>query len=248
MAKEHAWEVVSAYPSDRVGLVVFGGSAFLQMPFTSDRASLRLFLDSASPDDLGDPATDISAALLTAVSAFEHEGEEGRRAVLIASDGESGEGDLKAAIEALRDEDLPVFAIGVGTTRGGPVPADSSEAPEPYHRDHLGRVIVSRLEEDELKTVAAATGGAYARGDRAGGAAGAGGGARPGAAAGPRCEEDEGAGGSVPVAAGIDGRAAGVGRAVIPSAARDLARPNKTPRCARDDRPVPPLLLPRTPR
>jgi tetratricopeptide (TPR) repeat protein len=47
------------------------------------------------------------------------------------------------------------------------VPADSSEAPEPYHRDHLGRVIVSRLEEDELKTVAAATGGAYARGDRA---------------------------------------------------------------------------------
>jgi Ca-activated chloride channel homolog len=165
-AKEHAWEVVSAYPSDRVGLVVFGGSAFLQMPFTSDRASLRLFLDSASPDDLGDPATDVSAALLTAVSAFEHEGEEGRRAVLIASDGESGEGNMEAAIEALRDEDLPVFAIGVGTTRGGPVPADSSEAPEPYHRDHLGRVIVSRLEEDELKTVAAATGGAYARGDR----------------------------------------------------------------------------------
>jgi Ca-activated chloride channel homolog len=166
-AKEHAWEVVSAFPSDRVGLVVFGGSAFLQMPFTSDRASLRLFLDSASPDDLGDPATDVSAALLTAVSAFEHQGEEGRRAVLIASDGESGEGNMEAAIEALRDEGLPVFAIGVGTTRGGPVPADSSEAPEPYHRDHLGRVIVSRLEEDELKTVAAATGGAYARGDRA---------------------------------------------------------------------------------
>jgi Ca-activated chloride channel family protein len=166
-AKEHAWEVVSAYPGDRVGLVVFGGSAFLQMPFTSDRASLRLFLDAASPDNLGDPATDVSAALLTAVSAFEHEGEEGRRAVLIASDGESGEGNLEAAIAALRDEALPVFAIGVGTTRGGPVPADSSEAPEPYHRDHLGRVIVSRLEEEDLKTIAAATGGAYARGDRA---------------------------------------------------------------------------------
>ena len=58
----------------------------------SDRASLRLFLDAASPDDLGDPATDVSAALLTAVSAFEHEGREGRRAVLVVSDGESGEG------------------------------------------------------------------------------------------------------------------------------------------------------------
>jgi Ca-activated chloride channel family protein len=136
------------------------------MPFTSDRASLRLFLDAASPDDLGDPATDVSAALLTAVGAFEHEGEEGRRAVLIVSDGESGEGGMEAAIKALREDELPAFAIGVGTIRGGPVPADSSEAPEQYHRDNIGRVVVSRLEEGELRTAAAATGGAYARWDR----------------------------------------------------------------------------------
>src|SRR5918999_2016404 len=118
---------MAAYPGDRVGLVVFGGSAFLQLPFTSNRASFRLFLDAASPDDLGDPATDVSAALLAAVSAFEHEGETGRRAVLIVTDGESGEGDLDAAVDALREQELPVLAIGVGTSRGGPVPADSSE-------------------------------------------------------------------------------------------------------------------------
>lgn len=165
-AKALAWDVVSAYPDDRVGLVVFGGSAFLQMPFTPDRASLRLFLDAASQDDLGDPATDVSAALLAAVSAFEHEGAEGRRGVLLVSDGESGEGNLEAAVEALQEQDLPVFAVGVGTLAGGPVPADSSEAPEPYHRDYLGRVIVSRLEEEPLRTAAAATGGAYARWDR----------------------------------------------------------------------------------
>ena len=165
-AKELAWEVMSAYPGDRVGLVVFGGSPFLQLPFTSSRASLRLFLDAASPDDLGDPATDVSAALLAAVAAFEHEGETGRRAVLIVSDGESGEGDLDAAAEALRGEELPVFAIGVGSTRGGPVPADSSEAPDPYHRDHIGRVIVSRLEEGDLRRVAEGSGGRFARWDR----------------------------------------------------------------------------------
>jgi Ca-activated chloride channel family protein len=165
-AKEIAWDVTSAYPGDRVGLVVFGGSAFLQMPLTSDRASLRLFLDAASPDDLGDPATDISAALLTAVSAFEHEGEEGRRAVLIVTDGESGEGNLEAATEALREAELPVFAVGVGSARGGPVPADSSESPEPWHRDHIGRVIVSRLEEGDLRQVAEGSGGAFARWDR----------------------------------------------------------------------------------
>lgn len=165
-AKALAWDAVSSYPGDRVGLVIFGGSAFLQMPLTSDRGSLRLFLDAASPDDLGDPATDLSAALRTAVSAFEHEGEEGRRALLVVSDGESGEGDMNAAIEALREAALPVFAIGVGTTGGGPVPADCAEAPEPYHRDNIGRVVVSRLEEAELRAAAAATGGAYARWDR----------------------------------------------------------------------------------
>jgi Ca-activated chloride channel family protein len=165
-AKQIAWDVMASYPSDRTGLVVFGGSAFLQLPFTSDRASLKLFLDAASQDDLGDPATDLSAALLTAVSAFEHEGETGRRAVFIVTDGESGEGDLDAAAEALRGEELPVFAVGVGTPDGGPVPADSSEAPEQYHRDHIGRIVVSRLEDADLRRVAEESGGAYARWDR----------------------------------------------------------------------------------
>jgi Ca-activated chloride channel family protein len=165
-AKQRVWDVMSSYPGDRVGLVVFGGSAFLQLPFNSDRATLRLFLDAASSDDLGDPATDVSAALLTAVSAFEHEGETGRRAVLLVTDGESGEGDLDAAAEALRGEELPVFAIGVGSAQGGPVPADSADAPEPYHRDHIGRVVVSRLEEGDLRRVAESSGGAFARWDR----------------------------------------------------------------------------------
>ena len=165
-AKRIAWDVMAAYPGDRTGLVVFGGSAFLQLPFTSDRASFKLFLDAASPDDLGDPATDVSAALLTAVSAFEHEGEAGRRAVLILSDGESGEGDLDAAAEALRGQELPVFAVGVGSAQGGPVPADTADAPERYHRDYIGRVIVSRLEEGDLRRIAEASGGAFARWDR----------------------------------------------------------------------------------
>jgi Ca-activated chloride channel homolog len=165
-AKQLVWDVMSSYPGDRVGLVVFGGSAFLQLPFSSDRASLRLFLDAASSDDLDDPATDVSAALLTAVSAFEHEGETGRRAVLIVTDGESGEGDLDAAASALRSEELPVFAIGVGSAQGGPVPADTADGSGPYHRDNIGRVVVSRLEEGDLRRVAESSGGVFARWDR----------------------------------------------------------------------------------
>jgi Ca-activated chloride channel family protein len=166
-AKAAAWETVSASPGDRVGLIVFGGSAFLQLPLTSDHAALKLFLDAASPDDLADPATDLGTALATAGKVFEHEGDRGHRAVLVVSDGESGEGDLEAATKSLRAEGIPVFALGVGTTGGGPVPADSSEAPEKFHRDHIGRIAISKLEEHDLRTVAKLTGGAYARADRA---------------------------------------------------------------------------------
>lgn len=166
-AKAAAWETVSASPGDRVGLVVFGGSAFLQLPLTSDHAALKLFLDAASPDDLADPATDLGTALATAGKVFEHEGERGHRAVLVVSDGESGEGDLGAATKSLRAEGIPVFVLGVGTTGGGPVPADSSETPEKFHRDHIGRIAISKLEEHDLRTVAKLTGGAYARADRA---------------------------------------------------------------------------------
>ncbi len=165
-AKAAAWETVSLSPGDRVGLIVFGGSAFLQLPLTSDHAALKLFLDAASPDDLGDPATDIGTALATAGKVFEHEGDRGYRAVLLVSDGESGEGDLEAATKSLRGEGTPVFALGVGTTGGAPVPADSSEAPEKFHRDHIGRIAISKLEEQDLRTVAKLTGGTYARADR----------------------------------------------------------------------------------
>ena len=165
-AKRIAWDLAERAPGDRVGLVVFGGSAFLQLPLTSDRGALRLFLDQATPDDLGDPATDLSAALITAARTFEHEGDEGRRAVLVLSDGESGEGDMEEATAELRRQDLPVFAVGVGTAAGGPVPADSGEAPEKYHRNHIGQIVVSRLEEGDLQAAARASRGAFAHWDR----------------------------------------------------------------------------------
>ena len=112
------------------------------------------------------PATDLGTALATAGKVFEHEGERRPSGVLVVSDGETGEGDLEAATAGLRAEEIPVFALGVGTTAGGPVPADSSEAPEKYHRDHIGRIAMSRLEEAELRQAAKLTGGAYARADR----------------------------------------------------------------------------------
>jgi Ca-activated chloride channel family protein len=163
VAKRAVASVLAASPGDRVGLIVFGGSAFLQLPLTSNHPAFQRFLDAASTDDLGDPATSLSSALTAASTTFEHDGERGYQSVLLVSDGENGAGDLGPPLSRLRRAGIPVFAIGVGTTEGAPVPADSTEAPEQWHRDHIGRIVVSRLEEDELRRAARETGGTYIR-------------------------------------------------------------------------------------
>jgi Ca-activated chloride channel family protein len=163
VAKRLVSDVLAAAPGHRIGLVVFGGSAFLQLPFTTNYAAFQRFLDAASTDDLGDPATDLSNALTAAATIFEHEGERGYQTVLLLSDGEGGPGDPGPVLTRLRKAGVPVVAVGIGSDEGAPVPADSSEAPEQWHRDNVGRVVLSRLEEGDLRRAARETNGSYFR-------------------------------------------------------------------------------------
>ena len=169
-AKAAILEVMEGSPDNRFGLVVFGGSAFLQLPLTADHAAFRRFLEAATTDDLANPATDLSRALAAAATTFEHAGERGFQTVLLLSDGESVEGDISSALQRLREGAVPVLAIGVGSLGGSPIPADSSAAPEKWHRDHIGRVVMSRLEEGELRRAALETSGEYVRWEAGAGA------------------------------------------------------------------------------
>jgi Ca-activated chloride channel homolog len=162
-AKALLVDLLARSPDNRFGLVVFGGSAFLQLPLTSDLGAFQRFLAAATTDDLANPSTDLARALSAAVTTFEHEGERGFQTVLLLSDGESAEGDVGPALKQLRQAGIPVITIGVGTEAGAPVPADSSEAPEKWHRDHIGRIVQSKLEEGELRRAALETGGEYLR-------------------------------------------------------------------------------------
>jgi Ca-activated chloride channel homolog len=162
-AKRAIEQVLAAVPDNRVGLIVFGGSAFLQLPLTSNRAAFQRFLDAASTDDLGDPATSLASALTAATTTFAHDGEPGYQSILLASDGESSRGEVGPALSRLRQAGIPVFAVGVGSLEGAPVPADTSEGPDRWHRDHIGRVVVSHLEEGDLRRSALETGGVYVR-------------------------------------------------------------------------------------
>ncbi len=160
-SKQLVKELSAGSAGSRLGLVVFGGSAFLQLPLTSDHAAFGRFLDAATTDDLANPGTDLSRALSAAATTFEHEGQRGFQTAVLVSDGESVEGDAGPAIKRLRDAGVPVFAVGVGTKAGAPIPADTTAAPERWHRDHIGRVVQSRLEDGDLRRVARETSGGY---------------------------------------------------------------------------------------
>ncbi len=168
VAKRLAWRLASAHPGDRIGLVIFGGAAFLQLPPTTDLGTFQAFLDAASPDDVTDPATDVAAALKVAERSLRREGTSlGSRAVLLVSDGERSEGPLDPIFELYRRARLPVFAVGVGTPDGGRVPADSGAAEGPWHVDNIGRPVISRLAEEDLRQIGLRSNGAYARWDDA---------------------------------------------------------------------------------
>lgn len=167
-AKSLAKDLASELPGDRVGLVIFGGAAFLQLPMTNDHAVFDRFIDAATSNAIEDPSTDIASALEVSRTVFEHEGGDGHRAIVLLTDGERSEGSLDQPLEKLGEAHIPVFAYGVGTPTGGFVPADP-EAPgdsgSQWHRDNIGRPAESRLDEKTLRRVTETSGGAYARWD-----------------------------------------------------------------------------------
>jgi Ca-activated chloride channel family protein len=164
-AKELAWRLASARPGDRIGMVIFGGAAFLQLPPTTDLGTFQMFLEAASPDDVADPATDLAAALRVSERALRKERALiGSRAVILVTDGERSEGSLDPVLDLYRRARVPVFSIGVGTAEGARLPADSGSG-TPWHLDGIGRPVVSRLAEDDLLKIGAATNGGYARWD-----------------------------------------------------------------------------------
>lgn len=167
-AKALVKDLADQLPGDRVGLVIFGGAAFLQLPLTSDHAVFDRFLDAASPTAIDDPSTDLSAALNVGRTVFEHEGGDGHRAIVLLTDGERSEGNLDRPLEQLAEAHIPVFALGIGTPAGGFVPADPrapGDSASRWHLDNIGRPAESRLDEKTLRRITETSGGAYARWD-----------------------------------------------------------------------------------
>jgi Ca-activated chloride channel homolog len=163
-AKRAAWTIARAFPDDRVGLVVFGGTGFLQLPPTLDHSTFRTFLDAAQGGDIPDPSTNFEAlAGLLARSAAQDESGAPYTSVVLLSDGEDVEGKLEQAIGLLSNARVRVSAIGIGTPAGALVMDRDSHGALTPHLDWTGHEVTSRLAEHNLQDIARRTGGSYVR-------------------------------------------------------------------------------------
>ena len=149
--------LVDRLRDDRIGLIVFAGNAFVQLPITTDYVSAKMFLNSISTESVPVQGTAIGEAVNTAMRSFSAQSEKSR-AIIVITDGENHEDDPVAAAKQAADMGVRVYAIGVGSPEGKPIPMDGE-----LLKDKDGEIVVTRLDENVLQEMAAAGNGAYVR-------------------------------------------------------------------------------------
>ncbi|MBN2244183.1 MAG: VWA domain-containing protein [Acidobacteria bacterium] len=148
---------------DRFGLVAFSGGAMVQCPLTLDQGAIHLFLDIARTGMIEQPGTSLAAAIETATGAFIAE-EKKHKVLVLFTDGEDLEGQVDAAVEGAKEAGVIIYAIGIGTPQGEPIPIrDAAGNIIEYRKDPGGQVVVSSLDEKSLAAIAVGTGGRYYR-------------------------------------------------------------------------------------
>ena len=142
---------------DRIGLIVFAGDAYVQLPITSDYVTARNFAQQISPDMVSRQGTALGAAIDLAASSFSA-GSEGSRVIILISDGENHEDDAVAAAQMAAERGIKIYTIGIGTPEGAPIRIGGD-----FIKDADGKMVVSKLDESTLEQIAMATGGGYIR-------------------------------------------------------------------------------------
>ena len=149
--------LVDHFTNDKIGLIVFAGDAFVQLPITSDYVSAKMFLSSIDPSMMATQGTDIAIAINMAVSSFTQEEGIGK-AVIVITDGEDHEGGALEAAEEAKKKGMSVYVLGVGSTQGAPIPIPGTGD---YMKDNTGNTVMSALNEEMCRQVAQAGGGVY---------------------------------------------------------------------------------------
>ncbi|MFM2338526.1 MAG: hypothetical protein RL115_1719 [Bacteroidota bacterium] len=157
LGKKFISDYLKASPNDRVALVVFAGRAYLQMPLTSDHAAANLMLSAASPNSILQQGTDISEALAMSANAFSVINNH-HKAVVLITDGEGHDEEALEKAKKLATQAVLINCVGIGYTQGSPL---LSGLPGTFKKDAAGNVILSKLNDQLLKEIAASTNGTY---------------------------------------------------------------------------------------
>lgn len=154
-AKLSISRIVDKLDGDRIGLILFAGSSFVQLPITTDYISAKMFLGSISTGSVPVQGTAIGDALSTAAKSFSAQSEKSR-AIILITDGENHEDDAIDAARSIAETGIRIYTIGVGSLQGQPIPKDGE-----LMRDHEGNIVVTRLDESTLTQIAQIGSGAY---------------------------------------------------------------------------------------
>jgi len=156
-------ELLKSENGDRIGLMVFSGSAELLVPITTDYSSIAFFLESVYPDMLDKDGTNISNALLSGLSSFQDD-EPRNKMILLITDGEDLQGEYYSTLNKIKDAAIKIFTVGVGTKNGEPIPMKNNKGEiEGYMKDQSGNYVISKLDEKRLVEIAEATNSSYMR-------------------------------------------------------------------------------------
>lgn len=160
-AKRAISQLIDKLQGDRIGIVVFAGKAYMQLPITSDYSAAKLFLSTIDTEVVPTQGTSIGQAIdlsLTAFSDNKHE-----KAIVIITDGEDHDDDPVAATEDAVAQGIKVYTIGIGLPEGAPIPEFSKGQQMGYKKDLSGKTVITKLDELTLQKVAAAGNGIYVR-------------------------------------------------------------------------------------
>jgi Ca-activated chloride channel family protein len=161
-SKRAMLQLVEELKSDRLGIIVFAGQAYTQLPITTDYSAAKLFLSTIDTDIIPTQGTAIGAAIDLAIESFDYE-KGGNKALIVVTDGENHEDDAIQAAEEAKKKGIKVYTIGMGTPNGAPIPVFRRGKQVGFRQDNQGNTVVSSLNEEMLREIASAGNGIYIR-------------------------------------------------------------------------------------
>ena len=162
-SKQLVTQIINNLASDRIGIIAYAGKAFPQLPITTDYASAKMFLQNMNTDMMSSQGTAINEAINLGRTYFDDE-EQTNRVLIIISDGEDHNEEAASVAEAAHEEGIRIFTIGVGDIKGGPIPEKRNGVVISYKKNKEGETVITRLNEETLKNIAAEANGAYING------------------------------------------------------------------------------------